>query len=87
MMLSTGSLAAATALHGWRTLVAWTAVGALAIDVIAMFLGANLYDRKDPRPPDAASASSRSAGTGASVRMPSSRLVAFEPQAQSGILL
>jgi uncharacterized membrane protein YdfJ with MMPL/SSD domain len=46
--LSTGSLAAASARHPWRTLGAWTAVGALAIVAIAMFLGGSLTTEGAP---------------------------------------
>jgi putative drug exporter of the RND superfamily len=48
MRISTGSLAAVSARHPWRTLGAWTAVGALAIVAIATLLGGSLTTEGSP---------------------------------------
>jgi uncharacterized membrane protein YdfJ with MMPL/SSD domain len=46
--LSTGSVAAASARHPWRTLGAWIVVGLLAIVAIATFLGGSLTTEGAP---------------------------------------
>jgi uncharacterized membrane protein YdfJ with MMPL/SSD domain len=48
MRLSTGSLAAATARHPWRAIVAWLVVFALAIAAIVLLLGGSLTTEGAP---------------------------------------
>ena len=48
MMLSTQSLASASARHPWRTLGAWVAVGVLATAAIALLLGGSLTTEGAP---------------------------------------
>ena len=48
MSLSTGSLAAASARHPWRTLGAWTLVALLAIVAIVLLLGGSLTTEGKP---------------------------------------
>jgi RND superfamily putative drug exporter len=71
--LSTGSLAAASARHPWRTLGAWTVVGALAIVAITMFLGGSLTTEGEPT------------NNPESERADDVRLAAFPPSTQTRV--